>query len=158
MTAWCLRYIQNLKTSNSKSIGPLTIDELETALRRLIRVVQSQALGVETGNLKKLGVVSNMSRMLSLNPFLDNSGDIRVGTSRQLTEIQQALVNSVNSKSLVKYFQNSRPLYPCFNDPQNLNPLAPGHFLIGSKKQDVTSINCNRVSHFETLQQSIQHF
>ncbi|XP_076380821.1 uncharacterized protein LOC117219916 [Megalopta genalis] len=58
---------------------------------------------------------------------------------------------------------NSRPLYPLSSDPTDLNPLTPGHFLVGEAltalpHADLTDIRQNRLNRFQLLQQTIQHF
>lgn len=58
---------------------------------------------------------------------------------------------------------NSRPLSPLSSDPNDYNPLTPGHFLIGRPlnaipDNDYTSQPENRLKHFHRLQQIVQHF
>ncbi|XP_076382082.1 uncharacterized protein LOC143260480 [Megalopta genalis] len=58
---------------------------------------------------------------------------------------------------------NSRPLHPLSSDPSDLNPLTPGHFLVGESlttlpHADLTDIRQNRLNRFQLLQQTIQHF
>ncbi|XP_044747143.1 uncharacterized protein LOC123308514 [Coccinella septempunctata] len=58
---------------------------------------------------------------------------------------------------------NSRPLSPMSNDPNDLSPLTPGHFLIGEPlttlpQDDVRHVASNRLSHFKNIQKQMQHF
>ncbi|CAK9800717.1 hypothetical protein ANTPLA_LOCUS7241 [Anthophora plagiata] len=58
---------------------------------------------------------------------------------------------------------NSRPLSPSSSDPNDLNPLTPGHFLIGTAPcalpdQDITDVKMNRLNRYQLLQQMFQHF
>lgn len=58
---------------------------------------------------------------------------------------------------------NSRPLSPLSNDPTDLNPLTPGHFLIGASLQAVPEGNLldlkpNSLSRWERAQQLTQEF
>ncbi|XP_057659310.1 uncharacterized protein LOC130895779 [Diorhabda carinulata] len=58
---------------------------------------------------------------------------------------------------------NSRPLYPLSNDPNDMNPLTPGHFLIGEALTTIPEprlldIKENRLSRFQKTQQILQRF
>ncbi|XP_055604975.1 uncharacterized protein LOC129753201 [Uranotaenia lowii] len=58
---------------------------------------------------------------------------------------------------------NSRPITALTDDPDNLEPLTPGHFLIGEPLQqiperDVRDVPLNRLNNNQTLQKRIQHF
>lgn len=58
---------------------------------------------------------------------------------------------------------NSRPLFPMSDDPSDLIPLTPSHFLIGeiltaTPQVDVRNIPSNRLSLYHRLQQGVQHF
>ncbi|CAK9796733.1 hypothetical protein ANTQUA_LOCUS865 [Anthophora quadrimaculata] len=58
---------------------------------------------------------------------------------------------------------NSRPLYPLSNDPLDLSPLTPGHFLIGESltslpDPNVEHIPMNRLNRYQHIQSMLQHF
>ncbi|XP_063914810.1 uncharacterized protein LOC135131161 [Zophobas morio] len=58
---------------------------------------------------------------------------------------------------------NSRPITPISCDPNDLNALTPGHFLIGAPitahaEEDLTVIPSNRLSRWRRVQQLQQHF
>lgn len=58
---------------------------------------------------------------------------------------------------------NSRPLHPLSNDPNDLLPLTPAHFIIGEKlttipDQNMLEIPENRLSQYQRLQNLLQHF
>ncbi|XP_050311193.1 uncharacterized protein LOC126746840 [Anthonomus grandis grandis] len=58
---------------------------------------------------------------------------------------------------------NSRPLSALSNDPNDLSPLTPGHFLIGDllvalPESDVSEVNPNRLNRFQYVKQLVQHF
>ncbi|XP_055585018.1 uncharacterized protein LOC129737879 [Uranotaenia lowii] len=58
---------------------------------------------------------------------------------------------------------NSRPITALSDDPNNLQPLTPGHFLIGEAFQqlperDYSEIPMNRLNQSQVLQKKLQHF
>lgn len=58
---------------------------------------------------------------------------------------------------------NSRPISPLTDDPADLNPLTPGHFLIGQPMCTVPEpsllyINVGRLTRWRMVQQMYQHF
>ncbi|XP_033222557.1 uncharacterized protein LOC117176426 [Belonocnema kinseyi] len=58
---------------------------------------------------------------------------------------------------------NSRPLNPLSNDPNDLRPLTPGHFLTGDSlnaipQPGLREIPRNRLSRYQHLQQMLKHF
>ena len=58
---------------------------------------------------------------------------------------------------------NSRPLSPMSPDPNDLQPLTPGHFLIGGPltsfpQMDLTDVPVNRISAWQHAQRLRQHF
>lgn len=69
-------YIVRWKT---KIRGPCQVSELEAASDILVKLAQRQSYGSDLHSLKKEGCVVPTSKILSLNPFLDRKGIIRVG-------------------------------------------------------------------------------
>ncbi|XP_072761501.1 uncharacterized protein [Anoplolepis gracilipes] len=58
---------------------------------------------------------------------------------------------------------NSRPLTPLSNDPTDLQPLTPGHFLRGEvmtaiPDQDIANVPANHLTRYQLLTQMRQHF
>ncbi|KAJ8961472.1 hypothetical protein NQ318_014720 [Aromia moschata] len=77
VTAYILRFKNNLLSPTNKQIGPLSPIELETALTTLVKLVQAESFSHELNNLKNKGTVDNKSKLLKLNPFIDDTGLIR---------------------------------------------------------------------------------
>lgn len=76
--AYALRFLNRCKGRKNEHKW-LTSSELAAATNIIIKDVQRTAFAAELNDLKQLGCVSSKSTVLSLNPFLDNSGIIRVG-------------------------------------------------------------------------------
>ena len=58
---------------------------------------------------------------------------------------------------------NSHPLTPLSSDPRDLNPLTPGHFLIGDAltalpQPNLRDITKTRLGRYQLIQQMLQHF
>nr|XP_042911764.1 uncharacterized protein LOC122272314 [Parasteatoda tepidariorum] len=79
VTAYCLRFIHNCRNSKSKVTGFVKSDELNNAMNVLIKLVQSVEFNNEINALQKNQPLSCKRKILTLNPFLDHSGILRVG-------------------------------------------------------------------------------
>lgn len=77
--AFMLRFIHNCKNSNNKMQGSLTVIELQKADIKLIYLAQSRSFESEINSLKKGKTINIKSKILSLNPYLDADGVMRVG-------------------------------------------------------------------------------
>lgn len=77
-----------------------------------------------------------------------------------------ALFNHEEMRTLLTQIEaclNSRPLTPLSNDPTDLNPLTPGHFLIGGPltaipDHDVSDVVTNRLTRWQRVCQAQQQF
>ena len=83
--------------------------------------------------------------------------------------LKRTVGNSLLTEQLETYvieieaILNSRPLSPLSSDPNDLLPLTPGHFLIGSSltsfpQTDLRDIPVGRLSSWQHVQQMRQHF
>lgn len=80
ITAYCLRFIRNIRPRNQvKLFGPLSADELSEALKSSIKCAQFLYFSSEINALKHKHKLSPNSNILSLAPFLDEDGLLRVG-------------------------------------------------------------------------------
>lgn len=78
--AFVLRFIHNCSTKRElRTTGVLSALELEKALNLLVKISQSSSFTEEYHDLKSGNGVSEKSKILSLNPFIDEEGILRVG-------------------------------------------------------------------------------
>ncbi|XP_018407562.1 PREDICTED: uncharacterized protein LOC108783489 [Cyphomyrmex costatus] len=83
--AYCMRFTNNLRGIKRK--GSLSIEELEQANIIIIRLVQRQVYEREIEDLQNGREVHRKSKLLTLRPFLDEQGLIRVGGRIRHAEI-----------------------------------------------------------------------
>lgn len=77
--AWVFRFINNAKGNSQKIHGPLSVEELNKALVCIFKVAQTEHFTEDISSLEKEQVVSKRSSLLTLHPFLDSQGLLRVG-------------------------------------------------------------------------------
>lgn len=76
--AYCLRFKSNALNSN-RSNQPLTVQETNKALIIVIKICQADEFHQELHDLRDQRKINSKSKMLTLHPFLDDDGIIRVG-------------------------------------------------------------------------------
>lgn len=90
VTALCLRFIKNLKVkAEFRAFEKLKTHEINEAMITLVKSVQAVSFSKEIIDLKKQKQVSQKSNILSLNPYLDETGLIRVGGRLANAEIDK---------------------------------------------------------------------
>jgi len=77
--AYCFRFIYNARNPKGKKFGSLTVDEIDEALLRCIRKTRELSYPDELRDLQAGRPVRKNSKLLSLHPFVDKDGLIRVG-------------------------------------------------------------------------------
>ena len=79
VTCYCLRFIRNCQGAEPRITGPLTSKELHDALHLWVRLTQEKCFKAELTSLRRGHCVESKSKLSQLNPFLDETGLIRVG-------------------------------------------------------------------------------
>ncbi|XP_025995820.2 uncharacterized protein LOC105202869 [Solenopsis invicta] len=80
VTATCIKFAWLCKKeSEVKASQPLTVEELEQAKKRIVKMEQLSAFGPEMRALCERQAIGSSSKLKHLNPFLDNDGLLRVG-------------------------------------------------------------------------------
>ena len=79
-TAWTLRFLRNCRSPKTeRATGPLTAAELHAAETLCVRQTQQEAFPDELAALKTGRQLPSGSKLITLRPFLDSSGVLRVG-------------------------------------------------------------------------------
>lgn len=75
-----MRFIKNcLKSKEERSLGPLSLEELNNSFKIVLRLAQIESFTSEYFALLNNHELSSKSNILSLTPFLDEQGLLRVG-------------------------------------------------------------------------------
>ena len=87
VVGWLYRFVKNLRLPGSRTIGALTLTEMEEAKGKLILYTQRQSYFEEMAQLGGRGGVSKSSSIFQLSPVLDQEGYLRLGGRLQCTEL-----------------------------------------------------------------------
>jgi len=68
-----------LQSAKDVTFNQLRADEQDQTTKRLVKLIQASHFATELKSLTKLGCVPRNSPILRLNPFIDDSGILRVG-------------------------------------------------------------------------------
>jgi hypothetical protein len=80
IVAWTLRSVEIFRSKRQyRPPGYLTAPELRKAMQILLRASQQRSFGEDISRLSSGKRLSNSSRLLKLDPFLDEAGLLRVG-------------------------------------------------------------------------------
>nr|CAI5868851.1 unnamed protein product [Callosobruchus analis] len=77
--AYVLRIISNCRNSKTPTTSYLPVEELSNSLCSVIKISQIQSFYEDYSNLLNCRKLGANSKLLSLNPFLDEKGVLRVG-------------------------------------------------------------------------------
>ncbi|XP_015438034.1 PREDICTED: uncharacterized protein LOC107193148, partial [Dufourea novaeangliae] len=74
--AYALRFYYNLKNKKGRT-GLLAVQEVNDAHLKILQLVQEQAFAIDMNNLRNGRALNRNSKVLNLNPFIDDSGSLR---------------------------------------------------------------------------------
>lgn len=78
--AFILRFINNARQAKeNRQFGCLTVDELTISMKKLVKIAQHDSFGEDVQILNSKQPFSRKSKLLSLSPFCDPDGLLRVG-------------------------------------------------------------------------------
>ncbi|XP_017796388.1 PREDICTED: uncharacterized protein LOC108577709 [Habropoda laboriosa] len=78
--AYILRFYNNVKHDSKKGTDSLSLSEIQNAHFQIIKLVQLETFPSEINDLKTGRNVNRKSKLINLNPFIDENGIIRVGS------------------------------------------------------------------------------
>jgi len=78
VVAWCIRFVNNCRTKD-RTRGNLNTCELKRAMSIIVKMVQAEAFASEIRQLETGSTLKASSKLVSLHPFLDSFGMLRVG-------------------------------------------------------------------------------
>ncbi|XP_074041972.1 uncharacterized protein [Leptinotarsa decemlineata] len=80
IVAYCLRFRKNSSChKDDRNLGPLTCDDIDSANSRLVRLTQNTSFRNEIRSIREGKGLDRSSKILKLNPFLDEQEILRVG-------------------------------------------------------------------------------
>lgn len=85
--AYCHRFKYNTQNKKVRKTGFLTTRELTFATKSILLLVQKEEFANEINDLQRNQSVNKQSKLLTLNPFLDQDNLIRVGGRIQKSQI-----------------------------------------------------------------------
>nr|XP_037876794.1 uncharacterized protein LOC119630680 isoform X1 [Bombyx mori]XP_037876795.1 uncharacterized protein LOC119630680 isoform X1 [Bombyx mori] len=77
--AYMQRFVYNCRNPRNKKVGILQPEELARSFRKLVYLAQADSFSKEINLLRSKGVLNSKNYLISLNPFLDSEGILRVG-------------------------------------------------------------------------------
>lgn len=96
VVAYCFRFADNCRQQKSnRIIGPLLVTEIHKARDWIFKEVQRETFQQEIQALRKGQPVNKKSSIVSLNPFIDQDGIIRVGGRIQQSELPTEQKHSI---------------------------------------------------------------
>jgi hypothetical protein len=87
ITAWVLRFIDNMRSQSECSFGELGYNELTLGKDQLFRFVQKSTYSKEIELLKKGKTVSSSSSLYKLGPFIGKNDLLRIKGRLQLADL-----------------------------------------------------------------------
>lgn len=79
ITSLCLTFINNVRAKKQLLRLVITAQDLQKAELRIIRLCQSKDFNQEIHHLANKKPINKKSKLITLNPFLDSDGCMRVG-------------------------------------------------------------------------------
>ncbi|XP_072403142.1 uncharacterized protein [Diabrotica undecimpunctata] len=123
--AYSLRFYYNSQRKNkaTRVLGHLTTQEINNSTLTLVKLVQAEGFPSEIQCLRRGNAVSSKSRILSLNPFLDPEGLLRVGgrlrNSNFSYQKKHPILIQSNHKFTILFFRQEH-FKLCHAGPQHL--------------------------------------
>ncbi|XP_050551821.1 uncharacterized protein LOC118281518 [Spodoptera frugiperda] len=133
--AYALRYFYNLRNPKARRFDSLDLQELQNSFHLLCRKAQQESFPIEYDLLHKNKVISSKSPILSLTPFMDTDGLIRVGGRLDASTLPFASKHPI-------LLHSSHHLTKLIFEREHIHKLHAGpQLLLASVRQYVWPIN-----------------
>lgn len=148
--AYCHRFADNAR--GNKTSGPLTVNELERASTSIIRITQQEAFNEEFKDLKRKRDLNPRSKLVRLNPLLDNETLIRVGgrlRNADISEIQKHPIVLPNNHFITKLIMREMHIKMKHCGPEHLLNAVRSVYWPLSGRNEARKITRNCVTCFK---------
>lgn len=147
VVAFCKRFIWNCQHPTKRFAGAITVTEKESAILSIVSRVQHEAFSSEMQQLSKSRCLPNRSRILSLNPFVDTEGILRVGGRLQqssLHENQKLPILLPQKHRVTRLIIKEEHLRNLHAGPQALQYIIRQKYWIINARKEINSVlrNC----------------
>ena len=144
--AYVQRFISNCKNKNNLIIGELTVSELQRSLKLLAQLSQRDSFTNEIMLLSNKKPLNSRSRILSLAPYMDADGILRVGGRIQnasycpYNKIHPILIDSKHTFTKLLFVREHLRLFHC-GPQQLLSSLREQFWPIGGRQLAKTIVH-----------------
>ncbi|XP_047987210.1 uncharacterized protein LOC125227062 [Leguminivora glycinivorella] len=133
--AFVYRFINNCRDPNNKLSGPLQVSELNKSFDALVKFSQNESFGNDIKLLENKQTLNRRSNILSLDPFLDTQGILRVGG-----RLAGASVYTFDKRHPIILHANHHFTKLLFQQEHQLLFHAPPQLLLGAIKDRIWPI------------------
>ena len=95
ITSWIMRFVKNLKKKDVPLKSALTVQEFVEAETYWTLISQNESFGTELKSLISKDSLPSNSSILSLHPFIDPQGVLRVGGRNQESRLAYSRMHPV---------------------------------------------------------------
>ena len=125
VTAWVIRFVNNCRSKEHNTQvckNPISVQELNHATCYWVKVIQNESWNSEIDAIKGGSRLKQTSRILTLKPFIDEAGILRVGGRQENTKL------SFDNRHPI-ILPSNHPLVKLLIRAEHIHLLHAGHLL-----------------------------